>query len=78
MTSKYSRNSRTWREIDEVFGDGTDYDWALDITPPDQDKEVKLSDLYEPAEIASRMLTDADQVVRLKDVPERFQVRVFS
>ncbi|KAI8609210.1 SH2 domain-containing protein [Chytriomyces sp. MP71] len=79
-----------WEEIDELFGDGSDYNYALhpssksrdpDAVEVDDDddeeerKPVKLTDIYEPSEIAERMLTEEDEVIRLKDVPERLQLR---
>ena len=39
-------------------------------------KEVKLTDVYEPSEIASKMLTEKDDIIRMRDVPERMQVRL--
>lgn len=39
-----------------------------------QQSELKLTDLYEPAEIEKKMLTEEDEVMRIKDIPERFQV----
>ncbi|KAJ3086511.1 Transcription elongation factor spt6, partial [Quaeritorhiza haematococci] len=81
----------TWRDIMDVFGDGTDYEWALrgDVTLREeydeddddyqytakQKKDVKLTDVYEPSEIAEKMLTEADDEIRMRDIPERYQVR---
>ncbi|KAJ3383360.1 Transcription elongation factor spt6 [Entophlyctis sp. JEL0112] len=50
-------------EIDEVRNDHM------------QKKPLKLTDIYEPSEIAERLMTDEDEVIRLKDIPERFQLR---
>lgn len=89
--SKFSLSA--WRDIEDIFGDGSDYAFALqemnlgggvdrygDYVDDDDDKmnrkkEVKLTDLYEPAEIARRLLTEEDEVIRMKDLPERFQVK---
>jgi transcription elongation factor SPT6 len=75
-----------------LFGDGSDYQWALDMDKlniddtggdidgsptdgPQSDKpEIKLTDLYEPSEIHAKMLTEEDEVIRIKDIPERYQV----
>jgi transcription elongation factor SPT6 len=82
---------RTWREIEDLFGDGSDYQWALDLdkmniddngdmdaSPVDgyhvEKPEIKLTDLYEPSEIHAKMLTEEDEVIRIKDIPERYQV----
>ncbi|KAJ3397930.1 Transcription elongation factor spt6 [Lobulomyces angularis] len=85
-------SDEAWRDIEEIFGDGSDYSWAMNvgmdnlridepINFDDADpylhetkKDIKLSDLYEPSEIKSKMLTDADEAIRLRDIPERFQL----
>ncbi|ORY42146.1 hypothetical protein BCR33DRAFT_698681 [Rhizoclosmatium globosum] len=84
-------SDEVWRDIQDLFGDGSDYDYALyvqegqgkkkskyddDYDEPirEEKKAVKLTDIYEPSEIASRHLTEEDEVIRLKDVPERFQL----
>jgi transcription elongation factor SPT6 len=49
-------NNSAWEEIHEVFGDGTDYDWALDAQAEggdaDQDedakKDLRLEDVSPP------------------------------
>jgi transcription elongation factor SPT6 len=87
--SKHIRiHVRAWAEIVELFGDGMDYEFALDpdnYVPDDligetqesvtiKKKEVKLKDLYEPGVIAQKMLTEEDEIIRSIDVPERYQV----
>ncbi|KAJ5910219.1 Transcription elongation factor Spt6 [Penicillium tannophilum] len=63
-----------------AFGDGTEYRFALDIEEQeDEEKEVEerhldLKDVFEPSELAERMLTDDDNEIRLLDEPERHQV----
>ena len=37
-------------------------------------KEIRLADVYEPDEIAEKLLTDSDEVIRIKDIPERYQI----
>ncbi|GAB1517748.1 Transcription elongation factor spt6 [Rhizoctonia solani] len=69
-----------WDEIFEVFGDGTDYDWALDdedlaeeyepISKPD----LTYNDVFEPSEIRARHLTLDDDIIRVTDIPERMQL----
>lgn len=63
-----------------VFGDGEDYAYALskengevpfDEPPP----EAHLKDVFEPGVLAEKMLTHSDDILRLKDVPERMQMR---
>lgn len=68
-------------EIYDVFGDGEMYDWALagedeldtQLANADQD-EVQLGDVFEPVELAVRMLLPADNAIRVEDVPERYQL----
>ncbi|KAG0166605.1 Transcription elongation factor spt6 [Apophysomyces sp. BC1034] len=63
----------------DIFGDGGDYEWALyDDEPLEANKhenEPQLADIFEPSELAERMLTEEDEVIRLTDVPERLQMR---
>ncbi|KZT42027.1 transcription elongation factor Spt6 [Sistotremastrum suecicum HHB10207 ss-3] len=72
-------DATAWDEIHEVFGDGTDYDWALeeDEQPLDEElpkHDLKYADVFEPSEIRARMLTDDDDVIRMLDIPERMQL----
>ncbi|KAJ5110787.1 hypothetical protein N7532_001322 [Penicillium argentinense] len=63
-----------------AFGDGTEYTFALDIE--DQEEEDKLAeerhldlkDVFEPSELAERMLTEEDNEIRGIDEPERHQI----
>lgn len=63
-----------------AFGDGTEYRFALDIEEQeDEEKEVEgrhldLKDVFDPSELAERMLTEEDNDMRLIDEPERHQV----
>jgi transcription elongation factor SPT6 len=36
-------------------------------------KEISLKDVYEPSEIAEKMLTERDEKIRVVDLPERYQ-----
>jgi transcription elongation factor SPT6 len=67
-----------WRDIDELFGTGDDYPHALGLQLDDgeestQKKEITIKDVYEPSEIQAKMLTEQDELIRIRDVPERFQ-----
>ncbi|OAV88590.1 hypothetical protein PTTG_01510 [Puccinia triticina 1-1 BBBD Race 1] len=81
----------SWDEVIEVFGNGDDYGWALEIEEnaylnldgdPDLEGEdiqaknpaVQLKDIFEPSELKERMMTEADEAIRLLDIPERTQL----
>lgn len=67
-------------EIYEVFGDGEEYEWALEGEDElEFQEEVRagvpeLKDVFEPGELKSRLLTDEDNSIRAKDMPERYQL----
>lgn len=75
-------------EIYEIFGDGGAYDWALeredDMEQGDGlsdgedeergDRPINLQDVFEPSELAARMLTAEDDAIRAEDMPERYQL----
>ncbi|GMM37259.1 chromatin-remodeling histone chaperone [Saccharomycopsis crataegensis] len=68
-------------QLFEIFGDGTDYQWALDLEDIDGDNDdgeegdgvPKLTDIFEQTELKEKMLTEEDNQVRITDIPERFQ-----
>ncbi|KAF3032899.1 Transcription elongation factor spt6 [Didymella heteroderae] len=63
-----------------AFGDGTDYDWALEMQEAEEEeqagegRELQLKDVFEPSQLQERMLTDEDNIIRETDVPERLQL----
>jgi transcription elongation factor SPT6 len=63
-----------------AFGDGDEFGWALEAEAEhnedhlDPDKPLELKDVFEPSQLEERMLTDKDNVIRMTDVPERFQL----
>ena len=76
-------------DMKEVFGDGLEYDWALEAQdaadlreqgqgdtedPEGLDKGIELKDVFEPSQLVDRMLTEEDNSIRLIDEPERFQI----
>lgn len=71
-------DQETMDEVYEVFGDGTDYAWAMDIDDEEADEEMKadtkMADIFEPSEIKARLLTDEDEMIRYTDLPERMQL----
>ncbi|KZT70155.1 transcription elongation factor Spt6 [Daedalea quercina L-15889] len=72
-------DANTWDELQEVFGDGHEYDWALVddeevVYEETQKPEMKYQDVFEPSEISARMLTEDDDIIRGTDIPERMQL----
>ena len=76
-------------DMKEVFGNGYEYDWAIEAQeaadlreqgqadPEDPDaleKGIELKDVFEPSQLVDRMLTDEDNRIRITDQPERFQI----
>ena len=73
-------------DMKEAFGTGFEYDWALELQeqegderqdPDDPDaitKGPELKDVFEPSQLADKMLTDKDNLIRITDSPERFQI----
>ncbi|GAA5947807.1 hypothetical protein JCM3765_001092 [Sporobolomyces pararoseus] len=74
MGSVEGITAEAWQEVAEVFGTGQDYAWAMEEDEETQPKEKNLKDIFEPSEIASRMLTEGDDRIRNTDIPERFQL----
>ncbi|CAI6342465.1 unnamed protein product [Periconia digitata] len=70
----------TDQDYRDAFGDGTDYDWAIalqeeaDAEQEGEGKELQLKDVFEPSQLAERLLTDEDNQIREIDVPERLQL----
>ena len=76
-------------DMRDVFGTGDEYYFALvreqqeeDLEgraqdPDDPDsfpKMIELKDVFEPSQLEEKMLTDADNLIRTTDQPERFQI----
>lgn len=66
-------------DMEAMFGNGEDYDWALQMEEEEEDREreeqqVELKDIFEPSQLAERLLTDEDNAIRATDEPERFQL----
>lgn len=74
-------------DMTEAFGTGNEYDWALELDErgerPDEadadsdnaiSKGIELKDVFEPSQLADKMLTDEDNRIRMTDQPERFQL----
>ncbi|KAK6336552.1 Transcription elongation factor spt6 [Orbilia brochopaga] len=71
-------NIEAMEKMEEIFGDGYEYEWALttaeDIEDENRDQVMALEDVFEPSELKERMLTDEDNEIRSTDIPERFQL----
>lgn len=62
-----------------AFGDGNEFEWALDVEKDLQAAEegtgeLELKDVFEPSQLVEKMLTEDDQKIRFTDVPERLQL----
>lgn len=63
-----------------AFGDGNEFEWALDVEKDLQaaeegpDRDLELKDVFEPSQLVEKMLTDDDNRIRATDVPERLQL----
>ncbi|CAG8949879.1 hypothetical protein HYFRA_00004207 [Hymenoscyphus fraxineus] len=66
-------------DMEAIFGNGEDYDWALMLEEEEEIREagehnLELKDVFEPSQLTEKLLTDADNQIRWQDEPERFQV----
>ncbi|KAL2115624.1 hypothetical protein VTJ04DRAFT_9879 [Mycothermus thermophilus] len=66
-------------DMEQIFGDGSDYDWALQMEEEGEAQEreeqtIELKDVFEPSQLTEKLLTDEDNQIRLLDEPERFQL----
>ena len=69
-------STEAWQDMQEIFGDGTEYQHAL---KPEMDEEmteakaIPLEKAFEPSVIAEKMFSSRDDVIRSTDIPERMQ-----
>ncbi|KAI9833629.1 MAG: Transcription elongation factor spt6 [Sarea resinae] len=67
-------------DMRNAFGEGNEYDWALELEAEMEDRELdpeqplELKDVFEPSQLEARMLTDEDNKIRYTDEPERYQL----
>ena len=66
-------------DMEAIFGNGEDYDWALALEDEAEAREagdhnLELKDVFEPSQLAEKLLTDEDNQIRWADEPERFQL----
>lgn len=63
-----------------AFGDGNEYYFALAMEDEEEEQEedvekhLDLKDVFEPSQLAEKMLTEEDNQIRLVDEPERHQI----
>lgn len=67
------------QEMLDVFGDGFDYDWALEAELEEEEREesknkVSLEDVYDLEDLKSKMMTEEDMIIKNEDIPERLQL----
>ncbi|KAJ4395404.1 Transcription elongation factor spt6 [Neurospora sp. IMI 360204] len=66
-------------DMDAIFGNGEDYEWALQLEEEQEHAErtkedIELQDVFEPSQLKEKLLTDEDNRIRFNDEPERFQL----
>ncbi|KAI1443319.1 transcription elongation factor Spt6 [Annulohypoxylon stygium] len=66
-------------DMEAIFGNGEDYQWALDEEEEEDERQreeqtLELKDVFEPSQLAEKLLTDEDNAIRFTDEPERFQL----
>lgn len=69
----------TLDDMEAIFGSGEEYDWALALEEEAEirevgDQQLELKDVFEPSQLAEKLLTDEDNEIRWADEPERFQL----
>lgn len=78
-TSKLSSVDReSLQQLFEVFGNGAEYEWALEAQEFEDEGQsdqepTALDEVFEHSELKDRMLTEEDNMIRVIDIPERFQ-----
>ncbi|KAI8320157.1 hypothetical protein GQ54DRAFT_225732 [Martensiomyces pterosporus] len=70
-------DDETWMELQDIFGDGEEYAFAMESTQGEQGayKQKTLADVFEPAELEAKMMTQRDEDIRTTDIPERMLMR---
>lgn len=71
-------DKETLEDMEAIFGNGEDYEWALDKEEEEEDgteeQQLELKDVFEPSQLREKLLTDEDNEIRATDEPERFQL----
>lgn len=72
-------DKETLEDMEQIFGNGEDYGWAL-VKEDEEDfggeeqAAPELKDVFEPSQLAEKLLTEDDNEIRATDEPERFQL----
>ncbi|KAJ1880782.1 Transcription elongation factor spt6, partial [Kickxella alabastrina] len=69
----------TWMELQDIFGDGEEYAFAMDAHRQHEEdgyREKTLAEVFEPAELEAKLMTQSDEDIRTLDIPERIQMRL--
>lgn len=80
MAADAGLDEAAMEDFREAFGDGTDYEFALDAEEAaeeaelDKEKHLNLKDVFEPSQLAEKLLTEEDNIIRVTDEPERHQL----
>lgn len=73
-------DEQAMEDFREAFGDGTEYNFALQAEDDaeyeelEREKQLNLKDVFEPSQLAEKLLTDEDNQIRNTDEPERHQL----
>lgn len=80
VTEATGLDENALEDMRAAFGDGNDYVFALeledeeDVNVEQEEKQLDLKDVFEPSQLAEKMLTDEDNTIRFEDAPERHQL----
>ncbi|GKZ23373.1 transcription elongation factor spt6 [Aspergillus brasiliensis] len=80
VTDATGLDENALEDMRAAFGDGNEYLFALEMEEQEQEQEVDeekhldLKDVFEPSQLAEKMLTEEDNQIRLLDEPERHQI----
>ncbi|KAL2219091.1 transcription elongation factor spt6 [Thermoascus aurantiacus ATCC 26904] len=80
VTDAAGLDENALEDMRAAFGDGNEYLFALEMEEQeeeeqeDEERHLDLKDVFEPSQLAEKMLTDEDNEIRLTDEPERHQL----
>ncbi|KAI1500852.1 SH2 domain-containing protein [Biscogniauxia marginata] len=79
ITDRTGLDKDALEDMEAIFGNGEEYQWALDEEEDEEEREreeqtLELKDVFEPSQLSEKLLTDWDNEIRFTDEPERFQL----